>query len=131
MAGLIARQYRSVPPCQRCDGPYIATTGVKGPIAGPWDWPAPAPLRRLDGTLVDYSLPTVYGAQPFYVIPYWPPYDSHVYGNQYPQFVPKVTVVDQTLKAVIRTAPDDSHVMGAGVVRALAHPGGRGRSRTP
>lgn len=62
---LKAHEYHAPPSCTRCDGPYIASTGATSPYAGPWDWPAERPARRLDGTLVD-SPPIVYGAQPWF-----------------------------------------------------------------
>ena len=38
---------------------------ASGPTAGPWDWPKPAPARRLDGTLLSEPV-TTYGAAPLY-----------------------------------------------------------------
>lgn len=46
------------------DGPRIAVIGTSEPNAGPWKFPAPAPPRRLDGTLLSDPV-TLYG--PIYV----------------------------------------------------------------
>jgi hypothetical protein len=54
---LAPHQYVAPPVCTRCDGPYFASTGAKGPL----DWPEPAPARRLDGSLLT-DPPAVYGA---------------------------------------------------------------------
>ena len=73
-AMLKQHEYQAPPSCTRCDGPYFASTGATTPYAGPWDWPAERPARRLDGTLVD-SPPIVYGAQQYF--PYYGGYALH------------------------------------------------------
>lgn len=46
--------------CTDCRPPVVASTGSSAPTLGPWDFPPPAPPRRLDGS--SYSdPPTVYG----------------------------------------------------------------------
>ena len=62
-------QYMAPLICVQCDGPYFASTGSKGATSGPWEWPIPAPQRRLDGTLLT-DPPALYGAYPSYLCPF-------------------------------------------------------------
>lgn len=41
--------------CLECKarGPVYVTTSARTPAPGPWEFPKPAPPRRLDGTLID------------------------------------------------------------------------------
>lgn len=41
-------------------GPRVTFTGATGPSLGPWEFPAPQPPRRLDGTLLSDPV-QVYG----------------------------------------------------------------------
>lgn len=47
------------------EGARVVIFGGNVPTAGPWKFPAPAPPRRLDGTLLSDPV-TVYGVPPFY-----------------------------------------------------------------
>ena len=73
--------------CVDCDGPRFASTGSRGPSAGPWEFPPPSPPRRLDGTLLTdppaYWPPTVInvlppwvGASPVLVAPFHGPHSA-------------------------------------------------------
>lgn len=45
-------------------GPRVTFSGATGPTLGPWDWPAPRPATRLDGSPL-WLPPAVYG------LPWW------------------------------------------------------------
>lgn len=52
-------------------GPRVSSTGATGPTLGPWDWPAPRPAVRLDGTPLSQP-PTVYGIPNMWLgVPLW------------------------------------------------------------
>jgi hypothetical protein len=54
-------------------------------MSGPWEWPAEAPRRRLDGTLLSDPI-QVYGPQIVY--PFFYPWQPYPFSYQLPQPVP-------------------------------------------
>lgn len=63
-------QYVAPPTCERCDGPYIVSTGST-PGALYWMAPPPeAPRRRLDGTLIDSRPPDSFWSTPVLTAPH-------------------------------------------------------------
>jgi hypothetical protein len=82
LASLATRAFHATPTPEAADGPHYYVVGQQfldqapppyrpNNMSGPWDWPEPAPARRLDGTLLSDPV-TIYGQQPWFAGPYFP-----------------------------------------------------------